>query len=448
MDRVRIKGAILIVILLLLSGLLAFGVKALAGVFLNSAHGNTTYGVYRTSISSFGYSRGNCTHCHEQHASIDGTEPAPASGTPSNYTLFYDNYINQTDGFCYQCHTDTGSYQSGGLVNRSYSYRAGGWTADTLNDILEAFSFTSPGSSHWLDDIRTFITGKPWGYTQDSNPCTACHNPHAAQGDPPNSPDGTKSPTTRGYPVSRPSQHSRVSNLWGLWGDEPGERMSDYTTGYQAPYRYNSTTAYEPDGSSTQDGSNLTDFVTFCTDCHNTVDVISSTPLGRNLRPIDWVNEKHGSFDADGALSGDPPYGSIMGRTLSCTDCHEPHGSPNQALIRAEVNGATLAGTITTIEATDFTPPFADYNKELGYLCQRCHMDDYDFNTNCQQNRWYYVHHSGSGDPPYSAMRCWNCHDSGSGPPGCNANVTSINCNICHYHGSVDTILGTNRKTF
>jgi len=47
--------------------------------------------------------------------------------------------------------------------------------------------------------------------------------------------------------------------------------MSDYSVGYtyQAPYYFNSTITYEPDGSATANGSNLTDYVTFCTDCHN-----------------------------------------------------------------------------------------------------------------------------------------------------------------------------------
>jgi|Deesub1362B_J571_1020462.scaffolds.fasta_scaffold00418_1 hypothetical protein len=442
--RVVIKYTFLVIVAIAI-GLGVYVLSVKAGPYISSSHGNTTYGVNRSSISALGYSRGNCAHCHEQHASINGSEPAPSSGAPSNYALFYDNYVSQTDGVCFQCHTDTGSYQTGGLVNRSYSYRAGGWTTDTLNDILEAFSFTAPGSSHNLDDIKTFIDGR-WGYTATSNPCVACHNPHAATGDPANAPNSPKSSTTRGYPIARPSQHSKDTNAWGLWGDDPGEKMRDYTLDYQAPYRYGSTTQYEPDGSTTQDGSNLTDFVTFCTDCHNTVDTIYSTTLARNLRTIDWTQEKHGLIDGNGAVSTDPPYDSVIGKVLACTDCHEPHGSPNQVLIRAEVNGDVLGGTITTIESTDCTPPYSDTNKEIAYLCQRCHMDDYDFNNLCPPNRWYYVHHSSaSGDPPYWASSCGSCHASGGGPRGCDASVSSINCNCCHYHGSTD---GSGNQTF
>jgi len=441
MDGKKFIGTFLVLILFYVA-------ETSAGVFTNSSHGNTTYGVYRSSIAAHGYSRGNCAHCHEQHASIEGVEPSPTSGAPSNYLLFYDNFISQTDGFCFKCHTDVGSEQSGGqIINRSYSYRAGGWTADTLNDVLESFSYTSPGTSHNLSDIKTFITGK-WGYTADSNPCTACHNPHAATGDPANAPNSPKSATTRGYPISRPSQHSKNSAAWGVWGDSLSERMNAYTLSYQAPYRFNSTTTFEPDGSTTQDGSNLTDFVSFCTDCHNSVNTIYSTTLGRNLRVIDWNLDKHGQASPDRTLSRDAPYGSTTGLVLSCTDCHEPHGSPNQVLIRQEVNGDILSGTITTITSPDTptTRPFTDSNKELGYLCMRCHKDDYDYNTACKQNGWFYTHHY-TADNPYTAFRCWSCHPSGGGPPSCNTSVAPINCNTCHFHGASisNTNLGTVR---
>lgn len=415
-----------------------------SGVYISGAHGNNTYGVLRTSTS--GFARGNCMHCHEQHASLDAEEPQPQNFAPSKYALFYDNFISQTDNFCLQCHTAMGSYQSGGLINRSYSYRSGGYTPDTIQSVYDQFNTTTPPpSSHWLSDILNFINGK-WFYTLDSNPCTACHNPHAAQGDPANAPNSPKTSGSRGYPVSRPSQHSKDSAQWGLWGDGQGEKMSDYTTGYWAPYRYNSTTAYEPDGSTTQDGSNLTDFVSLCTDCHNATNIINSTPLGRNLLTINWSLEKHGNGLFTIQRSVRAPYNSGTAPTninQSCLDCHEPHGSSNAGLIRVEVNGAVLAGQVTTINSTDTTPPYIDTNKTGSYLCQRCHMDDYTFNASCPQNGWYYVHHdAASGDPPYSSPgTCTNCHNTATGS-GCNATVSPINCFTCHYHNSLS---GTER---
>ncbi len=448
--RLKIQRPILLASLLLI----LFSDKAFCGPYLNSAHGNSTYGVKR-DVSGFpGYATGLCAHCHEQHAGIGGAEPVPIGGTPSKYLLFYDNYLTQTDGFCFKCHKDVDSYQSGSnIVNRSYSYRAGGWVNDTVNDILESFSFTSPDSSHSLDDIKTFFTGK-WGYTANSNPCNACHNPHAAQGDPPNAPNSFKSAVSRGWPVSRPSAHSYNNNTWTLWGNDAVEKMNNYTAGYQAPYRFDSSTTYEPDGSTTQDGSNLTDYVTFCTDCHNDVNTIYSTALGRNLYQFNWtaVNpEKHGKRDADGAISLDNPYSSVIGKVLNCTDCHEPHGSHNQVLIREEVNGAILAGAIGTITSTDCTAQYTDTDIEMSYLCNRCHKDDYEFDDTCGQNRYYKIHHdNASTDPPYNPIICGDCHATGAGTD-CSSTWSSINCNCCHYHGSSVTD-ATNapagRKTF
>ncbi len=334
-----------------------------SGPYTNSAHGDTSYGVNRkrTSIETgFGYSKGNCAHCHEQHASIGGQ-----TITPKGYELFYDNYLSQTDGVCFKCHDNTITVSATAIDNYSYSYRAGGWTDDTLNDIKEAFTNPHSLSSHNLTDIENLIDNNwnNWRYAADSNPCAACHNPHRAQGDPANS-SLPKSSTTRGWTVSLPSQHSKDNNTWGLWGDDSTERMSNYTLNYQAPYRYNSTITYEPDGSTTQDGSNLTDYVTFCTDCHNSTNTIYSTTLRRNLKTIDWsvTGDYRGKRDATSNADMDEPYlNDPTNRVLACTDCHEPHGSPNLYLIRKEVNGAnTVALTEDTRAAWDS-------------LCDRCH---------------------------------------------------------------------------
>ncbi|MDL1984333.1 MAG: hypothetical protein LWX54_09135 [Deltaproteobacteria bacterium] len=350
-----------------------------AGTYLDSAHGNSTYGVDRTSTTQ--YATGHCAHCHEQHASIGGDEPSPDSPAgPDDYLLFSDNHTSQTVNFCFGCHRGTvGGYQTGGLVNRSYSYRAGGWTSDTLDNILQAFTYGPPASttssSHKLDDIKTFITGK-WGYTANSNPCIACHNPHAVQGDPANSASSAKSSGTRGYPVSLPSDHAD-KYVWDVYGDDAGEKMSNYV--YQAPYRSGSTSIYEPDGSTTTtDGTNLTDYVTLCTDCHHYSPTPVSTRLGNtNLRDIDWAASVHGgkaSWSKTDADERKLPYkAEEKNYVLACTDCHEPHGSPNYCyLIRKEVNGATTAVA-------------ADTNTDWDTLCTRCHTYTHESNSciNC-----------------------------------------------------------------
>jgi cytochrome c2 len=226
----------------------------------------------------------------------------------------------------------------------NYSRIAGGdTTIATPNDIKEAFN---GASAHQLDSIQSFIRNK-WNFSNtlaDNNPCSGCHNPHRAKRDP-----HTTAGRTDGSgnlilsSVSLPSQHNKDNTLWYLWGDDAGERMSNYATNnfatYQAPYRYNSSTTYEPDGSSTiSNGSNLFDTVTFCLDCH------SQSAGGRAI--INWgsTGDLHGSAIRKCCDYGDKlaPCNETTNYVLSCLDCHEPHGSPNPMLLRQEVNGTNV----------------------------------------------------------------------------------------------------------
>ena len=331
--------------------------------YIISAHGNVSYGVNRTGLSSFGYSIGNCGHCHEQHASIGGAEPAPAGGNPSKYALFKGLFTDQTDTFCYGCHKDSGSEQSSMVPQYNYSHIAGGYTGTTPNDVKEAFQQTS---SHDLAAIQTFIRNK-WNFDNtlgNNNPCSGCHNPHRAKRDH-HSTSGTPTRTDGSgnliiSSVSRPIRHNKDNNVWDLWGDQSGERMRDYslTNGvpYQSPYRYLSANTYEPDGSGTiTNGSNLFDTVQFCLDCHSQ-SVGGSVNIVINWGPIGNVHglapttnccnfgNKKAPFPADPASpTAYPNY------VLSCLDCHEPHGSPNPRLLREEVNGTyvgTFSGTV------------------------------------------------------------------------------------------------------
>lgn len=360
--------------------------------YTDSAHGNTLYGVNR---SGTGYTQGDCIHCHDLFG-----------GSTNDLLLFAPiNPTSQIDNFCFQCHKVTGSVQTSMPQQYSYSYRASGDVSITCpSNILEAFSFidgsgssvpncgSTYGTSHMLADIQNFITGK-WGYTADSNPCAACHNPHRTQRDPHTS-------VNRGWPVSRPTDHN--TSTWELWGDDLDERMNQYST-YQAP---NAVSGYEPDGSGTQDGSNLTDYVTFCTDCHNSTNLIFSNVLNRELKTIDWNNEKHG-----GGVAGDGTYGDVLSPyqdtqcgsyILACTDCHEPHGSPNIFLTRQKVNNGTVSVTTGS----------ANGGKEWENLCKRCHDK---------------LSHLPDDGPHDSSQGCETCHPVGGG--------NYLPCTNCHFHG-------------
>lgn len=316
--------------------------EIMAGSYSDSAHGNTAYGINRSATATEGYTRGHCGHCHEQHASMNGEEPAPAGGSPSPYAIFSNNFTSQTEDFCFDCHKGVGSVQTSfSRSNYNYSYRAGGDDVHHLapSNIYDTFNPAS-GSAHNLQDILTFVKTKwPETFKDESNPCNACHNPHLS---------------TREYPIVRPTDRNNI------WGDSAGEHMSDYAAAhgvqYQAPARVGG--GYEPDGSPTTDGSNLPDYATFCSDCHNATNVVYSSTLARNLRYIDWsrMNRGHPPGDVHGgvircySVDGNPTWGSLKEPYYTanynnfitcCTDCHEPHGAINGSLymLRQTVNG-------------------------------------------------------------------------------------------------------------
>lgn len=320
--------------------------------YTESAHGNNPSGagVNRSATSietGFGYPKGNCTHCHEAHASIGGGEPSPTGG-PDKFGLFAPmNPTSQTNNFCFQCHKGAGSVQFGGITNYTYSKNFGGGTA-TFNNIYDAFNAT--GSSHNLSDVLNHALKGTWGFTSNDSACIVCHNPHTAQRNYPPTINAMNGVNT----AERYHGH-HLDNDYNLWGDEPAatsglnELMSDWTVLYQAPYCVGKTT-YEPACNSTQNGTNLPNFVVSCrTGCHRGTGVWS-TERARNLYAVNWTNDLtepgnrsvHGKFAGDPSGFGNPiaPYtDNTKNYVLSCTDCHEPHGSPNEWLLRTTVNG-------------------------------------------------------------------------------------------------------------
>jgi hypothetical protein len=336
---------------------------------------------------------------------------------------------SQTDNFCFQCHKGTGSVQvSFDRTNFNYSFRFGGDTFNhsVPNNIYDAFNPAS-GSSHNLQDILDFVKTKwPETFGDESNPCNACHNPHLSQ---------------RDYPIARPTDRSNV------WGDEDGEKMFDFAAAhegqYQAPYRYGSTEAYEPDGSGATNGSNLPDYVSFCSDCHNATNEIYSSTLGRYLRKVDWSRKDRRCYDYDndtayppgdmhGSITrcwpvqgmveatcgcvkdengdclldenGDPipasanwgglkdPYFTADHENyiLSCTDCHEPHGSGAVYLLRESINGIY-------VQVKTGPGPHPGWDNEY---CQACH----DWNWHCGGWTSCFTCHYHS-----AYNRCWAC---------------------------------------
>jgi len=352
------------------------GGLAYAGPYLDSAHGNSGYGVLWTTGPL--YPQGNCGHCHVQHDSIDDVE-AGAAGQ-FNFALFYDDYIGGADLFCFECHRET-DLGYGQVVNNPYCVNFGGYSPAYYQSIKRQFTnanskWTACGSRHNLKRIHNILDGAPytaWGFNSDVDPCVGCHPPHVAQRNVP--------PTTSGdlnTCIRLPSKYKSVAAADLLWGDDVGERMDDYASAnggvYQPPY-YGDTTSgkYEPTGTAVDYGGDRTpDYVTFCMECHVNA---QQDPERDNapVKAIDWDYDIHGTAHANtcsagGAFEGEvrAPYvnSADSNYILSCLDCHEPHGARLRGhLIRRMINGEEVPNdTGSCDEYTDW----AD-------ICLRCH---------------------------------------------------------------------------
>lgn len=403
----------------------------LAGEYIDSAHGSSSTGVFRPIIGNaapagFGYSQGNCAHCHEQHASIEGSEPLPDNGGASSYQLFANNFntaqtttpYSESDNFCFYCHNDSTSAQV--VLNNDYSQNFG-CAPQGPTTIMAAMNLRS---YHNLYDVWNFAKDEFSWFTTSANPCDACHNPHLAKRNWAHAQDPTYSA------ISKPSDH------FTLWGTS--ETMgSSYSTRYQPPYCSSSLTNREPAASTdaVAGRANTPDYVDFCITCHSTTNTIYSTSLGRNLIPIDWsiTGNKHGLRPMDGSVGTKAPYDPTSSATdfvLSCLDCHEAHGSANVMLLRRRANGSDLTSSITSLAV-----------KEIGLICLKCHKDDTAYGGSA--NRWEAVHHLIS-DAPYLEFQCGSCH---SGTPSSNP----VPCQNCHTHSGTVTradTRGTSVGTF
>jgi len=187
--------------------------------------------------------------------------------------------------------------------------------------------------------------------TANTNACIACHDAHYSQKNHDPYPSPPQYKTAIRKPNDPSSEQNRPRNLWGdeANSDAGDEIMSEYTAGYQAPYRVGNAT-YEPAGDLIQDGSNLPNFVGFCNTCHANAIPNGRTDANvgsRNLYTSKWGPEGnvHGKkAGAPSATNGGhltDPYSQpdAYNYVLSCTDCHETHGSPNPFLLRTCVNG-------------------------------------------------------------------------------------------------------------
>ncbi|MFQ5594815.1 MAG: cytochrome c3 family protein, partial [Anaerolineae bacterium] len=345
----------------------------------NTAWGNSAHDTGGTTNSGYGcLGDGAASGCH---ATGHGSDNIKILNAGSGVSL---------DNFCYNCHTE------GMVTNNAIS---GSSLAD---DIEEIFSAAADSAKHNLG--ATFTIG---GNTF-TNQCTTCHNPHVVTGKYWEADQG-KSPITRpdfSDPVNNPRAVGTI-----LWGDEAGEKMEDYAGG--GTYR-------TPNGDLFS-GAQLPDYATFCLDCHvgmaeppagghggiswggawNDHGTDSANvPNGGGVCPDWYACGKAAGWDGDDCVSDEatcwpvisrgkgeelwsrPPYNQeerIAGANfvLSCTDCHEGHGSGVRSMIRTKLNDWDGSGTTiwnSSCNACHYY--YSDWHAGMSCGNASCHVSD------------------------------------------------------------------------
>jgi len=337
------------------------------GQWSNSAHHTVAYsenGGLPLTCDGDGYTTG----CHSNGHGSDNIKLLSATQTES------------MSDFCFHCHTD------GMVQNMAISGAA------VADDIEEAFSFAS-SSKHNMGGSFTI------GSDSYALECTTCHNPHLVTGQYWEA-DLDRTPVTRpdfSDPVNNPRA---VGN--SLWGDEAGEKMVDYGGTYRTPK------------SDIFSGSELPDYVSFCNTCHAPMSGphgnlgFDNDPHGLNSAnspngggtPPDWyaVGKAEG-WNGDDRVAEDlndcwpviprgrgdqlfsrKPYNHeerIAGANfvLSCTDCHEAHGSGISSMLRSNPNGGS--GTIIwNTMCNNCHYYYSDWHAGMSCGNASCHVSD------------------------------------------------------------------------
>jgi len=301
---------------------------------------NPDYGAYYNDAAEGGqYLPGECTHCHEPHASFGTTEPAPSTGDdagPDLYLLMKDYGGNSQLGrnyaeLCWYCHENIN-------LNPLYGGGTGFWKFYQGKAVYQAGShFTStnfywPGTSGDPVDIwpRRNRSLLPAG---NKGSCLNCHTPHGILETPGSEFD------TAAVPTAGPTNLHLAAN------------NPSVSTDYLIPRQL---IAWEE---------------ALCENCHD-----ASGPSTKDIQSeIDKRIANSGHPVDDTALAGRHVVSEALPITtkhVECYDCHNPHA--DNASNRLEgMQYIDIDGTVQEPVAGGRQPYIYE-------VCFKCHGDSYN----------------------------------------------------------------------
>ncbi len=383
-----------------LMGILTPSPAPCAGVYRSSAHGDKTNGVSRKGLNDItlnDYAAGNCAHCHEQHASVRGAEPAPnAPAGPANYLGMHQEASSPgaEQSLCLHCHSLAGAAnnQSSGAPDDIQS------DIQKINNHDPTLSETSHRNKETLLQIAA----------DKHIECTDCHNPHAAGKTLHHAHDGSHplDPVTTATPTNTISATSPLFQATGAAQDYSGA-TSNWSQPSQGSYsRQNATKEYE-----------------ICFKCHAGANsnvttwggaaAAAWTDVGLEFNPNNQAYHPivrsltAGNSAALAASQLVAPWIANAGtQTMYCSDCHEsdsglagPHGSAIKWML-AGTNKAWPYKSTANNGDSDATPDYIDLTDTTGLFCRNCHPTPTSTNS---------VHTKVNHQTTLKG-RCLNCH--------------------------------------
>jgi len=356
--NLRTVGLSLAIFLLGVLGCLG---TAMAQAYINSSHGDSVNGVNRSTMTAF--ATGNCAHCHEQHASVGGIEPAPNTGTAAGPDIYLGFDVEQD--LCYRCHGNGGeggdtTFNIQTEFNKAYRHGRNG-AAGT--DYMETYD----GDRHRANEntIAAFSDGS--GALPPDNrhaECMDCHNPHTA--------------------TAIDNADNTVGPLIGATGIDPTNASAglvplSYTfmTITNANHEYKICFKCHSDWAGTGTGTNQAEEFNPANEGKHCVESDKTCTPGIysgatfNLaanRAYAMMPRYNGANDA-----------TLRGAMMRCSDCHGPNGAGAATTPRGP-HGSTVAGLLKVPTGS----PYVDWDNTVMYQtdagtiwCFNCHSPNF-----------------------------------------------------------------------
>lgn len=299
--------------------------NATGGAFPNTKHGggtvdsipfsgvdrsvNPDYGTFynNLTIEAGRYRPGECTHCHEPHASFGTTEPLPSSGSIEDPLGGPNPYLGMADAnqnLCWYCHESIN-------FNPIYGGGVGFWS-------FYQGKLRYQESGHYSNTTMKnpgYGAGSPWPRTNRTSNiqyghCLNCHTPHGIK-----EASGTPFDTTA-VPTSPTNKHLAVNN-------------PEVSTDYLIPRQLIAweEALCENCHKSTGEGG-LAD----AKDIKSQIAKLEGTGSGHPLHNVNEIGAASLPFSGRHSLDNEanPTSGSWNAysnnkRHVECVDCHNPH---------------------------------------------------------------------------------------------------------------------------